>query len=137
MLSSPGQLDLSVEDGRLYLGGNWRQFIPAEPTQGIKEIETFRYILCAVYAVIGWEYIVTFHEERRRWKQLIVQRKIVLVNIFVIIGRYMMIANAITSAIYFFGNPGDCQSPMTLIFLTYFLVWVSLRISPLRLHPED
>lgn len=123
---SPGQLDLSIRDGRLYLGGDWGQYLPADPMQGVQEMEIFRYILCAIYAVVGWEYFVTFHEERRRWNQLIVQRKFVPVNILVIIGRYLMVSNAITSAILFFGNPGNCQAPMTITFLTIFLVWVSL-----------
>lgn len=73
----------------------------------------------------AWEHIVTFSVEWQRWKQLIKRREVVLVNICVIVSRYLSWTNAISSAFFFFGNPFSCQSTFTWIFVTYFLIWVS------------
>lgn len=74
--------------------------------------------------VLAWEQIVTFHEELLRWRQLLIDRKVVPVNVCLLVGRYAVWANAICSGIFFFNKPSSCQAVYSLIFVTYFIVWV-------------
>lgn len=117
-----GVLNLSLSGDKLLLGG-YGNFLPADPVQLAAQVETFRYILCAVYAWLAWEHIVTFFEEVQRWKQLILKREVVLVNICVLVSRYLSWTNAIASAVFFFSNPFSCQATFSWIFATYALVW--------------
>lgn len=122
-----GELNISLVGDKLFLGG-YGNYLPAEPLTLERQIESFRYILCAIYACFLWEHIVTFPIEIGRWKQLILKRQIVSVNFCVLISRYISWTNAIASAVFFFANPVSCQATFTWIFLSYALIWALTAI---------
>ena len=122
-----GELHLELEGDKLYLGG-YGSYLPAEPLVLQTQIESFRYILCAIYALYAWEHIVTLPIEISRWKQLLFQRQIVTVNLCVLISRYISWTNAIASAVFFFAEPFSYQATFTWIFLSYALIWALTAI---------
>lgn len=122
-----GGLNVTLVGDKLFLGG-YGNYLPANPITLETQIESFRYILCAIYATYAWEHIVTLPIEISRWKQLLMKRQIVTVNLCVLISRYISWTNAIASAVFFFANPVSCQATFTWIFLSYALIWALTAI---------